>query len=85
MKTKLKVVDPVPLGFDVINRAKHYNVSPSGIECIEVVEHMNFCLGNAMKYIWRAGEKEDALQDLQKARYYIDREIKRITKNNNGT
>jgi hypothetical protein len=81
MKTKTPV-EP----FHPINRAQHYNVSPSGIECIEVVEHMNFCLGNAMKYIWRAGEKDkNALQDLQKARYYIEREIKRITKNHNTT
>jgi len=80
MKTKALAIEP----FHPVNRAKHYNVSPSGIECIEVVEHMNFCLGNAMKYIWRAGEKGDALQDLQKARYYIDREIKRITKNHNS-
>ncbi len=71
--------------FDPVKRARHYNVSPSGVECIEVVEHMNFCLGNAMKYIWRAGEKDDKLQDLQKARYYLDREIKRLTKvDNNG-
>jgi hypothetical protein len=38
---------------------------------------MNFCLGNAMKYIWRAGQKGDALEDLRKARFYLDREIKR--------
>ena len=41
---------------------------------------MNFCLGNAMKYIWRAGEKGDAIEDLQKAMWYLDREIGRLTK-----
>jgi hypothetical protein len=40
---------------------------------------MSFCLGNAVKYIWRADEKNDAVEDLRKARWYIDREIaKRI-------
>jgi hypothetical protein len=36
---------------------------------------MNFCLGNAMKYIWRAGLKQDAVEDLKKAVWYIEREI----------
>ena len=39
---------------------------------------MNFCLGNALKYLWRAGLKGDAVEDLKKARWYIDREIKRL-------
>lgn len=63
---------------DPINRPKHYTSHPSNIECIVVTEHMNFCLGNAIKYIWRAGLKDDGLQDLAKARYYIDREMDRI-------
>lgn len=53
----------------------HYRQHPSGIECIAITEHMGFCLGNAVKYIWRAGLKDDALTDLRKARWYIDREI----------
>jgi hypothetical protein len=81
----MKPIKKFPIKFDIINRARHYNVSPSGVECIEVIEHMNFCLGSAMKYIWRAGEKDGKLQDLQKARYYIDREIKRLTKADNNT
>jgi hypothetical protein len=48
------------------------------VETITVTEHMNFCLGNAMKYIWRAGQKGSALEDLRKARWYLDREIRRI-------
>jgi hypothetical protein len=59
---------------------KHYRKHPSGIECIQVTEHMNFCLGNAIKYIWRAGEKNDIIEDLNKAKWYIDREIERINK-----
>jgi hypothetical protein len=56
----------------------HYQWHPSGVEAIEITEHFGFCLGNSIKYIWRAGRKGDALEDLKKARYYIDREISRI-------
>ena len=66
--------------FDNVNRPKHYNAHPSGVEFIQVTEHMNFCRGNAMKYIWRAGEKGDELEDLKKARWYINREIERLEK-----
>jgi hypothetical protein len=56
----------------------HYRSHPSGIECIQVTEHMGFCLGNAIKYIWRAGLKQNAaVEDLKKAVWYIEREIKR--------
>jgi len=63
---------------DPVNSPKHYTSHPSGVECIQVTEHMNFCLGNAIKYIWRADLK-GGLEDLKKARWYIDREIKRRT------
>lgn len=63
---------------DPVNHPKHYTSHPSGIECITVTEHMNFNLGNAVKYIWRGEDKGNHLQDLQKARWYIDREIKRL-------
>jgi hypothetical protein len=57
----------------------HYKSHPSGIEVIEITEHMNFCLGNAIKYILRAGLKsQDATEDLKKAVWYINREIQRI-------
>ena len=55
----------------------HYKAHPSGIECIQVTEHMSFNLGNAIKYIWRAGLKDATKQDLEKAIWYINREIKR--------
>lgn len=61
---------------DNVNHPKHYNNHPSGIECIQVSEHMNFCLGNAIKYIWRADLK-NGLEDLEKAKWYIEREIQR--------
>lgn len=61
---------------DPVNHPKHYTDHPSGIECIQITEHMNFCLGNAVKYIWRAGLKSDnKIQDLEKAVWYIQREI----------
>ena len=66
---------------DNINHPQHYNNHPSGIECIQVTEHMNFCLGNAVKYIWRAGLKDtNKEKDLQKAIWYLNREIERVAK-----
>jgi hypothetical protein len=63
-----------------VNHPKHYTSHPSGVECIAITEHMNFCIGNAVKYLWRAGLKENQLEDLKKARWYIDREIQRLTR-----
>lgn len=65
---------------DSVNRPKHYISHPSGVDCIQITEHMNFCLGNAIKYIWRADLKEDAIEDLRKARWYIEREIEKRLK-----
>ena len=65
---------------DVVNNPKHYTSHPSGVDCIDITEHMNFCLGNALKYIWRADLKGDAIEDLQKAAWYINREIERRSK-----
>lgn len=64
---------------DDVNHPNHYCNHPSGIECIQITEHMNFCLGNAFKYIWRADLKhdDDGIKDLKKARWYLDREIQR--------
>jgi hypothetical protein len=63
---------------DMVNHPPHYTVHPSGIECIEVVEHYNFNVGNAIKYLWRHGDKGDPLEDLKKARWYVDREVQRL-------
>lgn len=60
---------------DMVDHPPHYTEHPSGVECIQITEHMGFCLGNAVKYIWRADLKGDAIEDLQKARWYLDREI----------
>ena len=62
-----------------IDHPHHYNKHPSGVECITIVEHYGFNLGNAIKYIWRAGLKsENVLEDLEKATWYIQREIARL-------
>jgi hypothetical protein len=64
---------------DVVNHPNHYTSHPSGVECIQVTEHMNFNLGNAVKYVWRADLKSDSpIEDLHKARWYIEREIQRL-------
>ena len=60
---------------DKVNHPKHYTAHPSGVECIEITEHMGFNLGNAIKYIWRADLKENTIEDLQKAKWYVEREI----------
>jgi hypothetical protein len=65
---------------ETVNHPPHYGKHPSGVECIQIVEHFNFCRGNAIKYIWRAGEKdpEKEIEDLEKARWYLDQEINRL-------
>ncbi len=65
---------------DPVNHPKHYTQHPSGVECITITEWMTFNLGNAVKYIWRAGDKGAQLEDLNKARWYLDREIARLSK-----
>jgi hypothetical protein len=62
---------------DPVNHPKHYTGHPSGVECIQITEHMGYCLGNAVKYIWRADLKGNAIEDLEKAKWYVEREIAR--------
>ena len=69
---------------DNVNHPKHYTNDPSGVECIQIARHRCFNIGNAIKYLWRAGRKDDAsltkkektIEDLQKAIFYIQDEIK---------
>lgn len=71
---------------DVVNHPRHYTSDPSGVECITITRHRNFNIGNAIKYLWRAGLKvmlgEDAkkkqIEDLKKAVFYINDEIGRL-------
>jgi hypothetical protein len=65
------------MSHDPVNHPKHYTNHPSGVECITITRHMGFNLGNAMKYIWRADLKDNAIQDLEKAAFYIKDEIER--------
>lgn len=62
-------------GQDTVNHPPHYTAHPSGVECVQVTEHMDFLTGNAVKYLWRAGLKGDELEDLRKAAWYIARRI----------
>ena len=66
---------------DPVNHPAHYTSHPSGVECIQITRWMNFNMGNAIKYIWRAGNKGNALEDLKKALWYLDDEIKRRESN----
>ena len=68
---------PDHLRIDNVCNPNHYCSHPSGIECIEITRHMNFCLGNAIKYIWRADLKDNAIEDLRKAVWYLEEELKR--------
>lgn len=63
---------------DKVNHPQHYN--QLDIECIEIIEHFNFCLGSAIKYIWRAEYKGNTIEDLKKAIWYLEREIERLEK-----
>ena len=72
-------VAPQPPKDDPVNHPTHYTAHPSGVECIQITEHMNFTLGDAVKYIWRADMK-NGVEDLKKAAWYIEREIQRRSK-----
>ena len=67
---------------DVVNHPKHYCRHPSGIECIEITRHHDFAVGNAIKYLWRAGLKDsdNEIQDLKKAIWYIQDKIAQLEK-----
>lgn len=71
---------------DSVNHPKHYCSHPSGIECIEITRHYNFDIGNAIKYLWRAGLKkeqglsdvEKEIEDCKKSIWYINDHIKHL-------
>lgn len=68
-----------PTESDMVNHPPHYNSHPSGIECITITRHMNFNLGNAIKYIWRCDLKsENPIEDLRKSIWYLQNEIDRL-------
>lgn len=60
-----------------VNHPTHYNKHPSGIECIDVIEHFSCNVANAIKYLWRADYKDATIEDLEKAVWYVKREIRK--------
>lgn len=68
-----------PENYDSVNRPSHYTEGRK-YEPINVIEDwkLDFCLGNALKYISRAGRKQDEIEDLKKAQWYIERKIKQL-------
>jgi hypothetical protein len=76
-----RILDEAGAARDMVNAPPHYRAHPSGVECITVTEHMSFNVGNAVKYLWRAGLKSpSAVEDLKKAAWYVNREIERLGK-----
>jgi hypothetical protein len=79
---------PVEQKKDNVNHPSHYTSHPSGVECIDIVRHYCFAVGNAIKYLWRAGLKGDAymtskekeIEDLNKAIWYIKDRIETLKK-----
>jgi hypothetical protein len=78
--TPMIVIPSPEVPNDPVNHPNHYTSHASGIEVIEITEHLNFCLGNAVKYILRAELKGKQIEDLKKAAWYINREIERLEK-----
>ena len=72
-----------PAESDPVNMPSHY--TKLKVECIEVTEHFGFCLGNVLKYVWRADYKGKPIEDLKKARFYLDREIARRERESSDT
>ncbi len=73
---------------DMVNHPSHYTAHPSGVECIDIIEHFCLLIGNAIKYLWRAGLKggpEKEIEDLEKAIFYIQRRIKNVRRDMEGS
>ena len=74
-----------------VNHPKHYNRHPSGIECIDIVRHYDFNIGNVIKYIWRAGlkheegmnDRDKQIEDMEKAMFYLKDEIEMLKRKRN--
>ena len=78
------LLDIERIEMDKINHPEHYN--QGDIECIDVIEllDLNFNLGNALKYIWRCDIKGSKKDDLKKAIWYLERELKPVKEGLNG-
>jgi len=64
---------------DMVNHPAHYTSHPSGVECVTITEHMDFLIGNVVKYAWRAGLKDGTakLTDLKKCLWYAARAVEK--------
>ena len=65
---------------ELVNHPQHYGGENNEYEAIKVIEawRLDFCLGNTVKYISRAGKKDDVIQDLKKAKWYLERKIDQL-------
>ncbi|AXN53539.1 nucleotide kinase [Gordonia phage Ronaldo] len=79
------------LDSDPVEHPNHYTGLPipcvhcgHNIECIDVAKHFNFSRGSALKYIWRADLKSNTIEDLRKAKQYLEFEIEKLEKELNG-
>lgn len=85
-KVLKEMLDKEEISTDNVNHPEQYTKHPSGIECIDIAKYYDFCIGNAFKYLWRAGLKKDAsledkqkeVEDLKKAIWYINKKIELI-------
>lgn len=80
MSKRIKITTPQGSATSKVDHPAHYNAHPAGVECIDIVEEFNFNVGNAIKYLWREGLKENSLDDLKKAAWLVNREIERRIK-----
>jgi hypothetical protein len=85
-KNNMENKDKQILKQDNVNHPKHYTSHPSGVECIDITRHYCFSIGNAIKYLWRAGlkkeegleDKQKEIEDLEKSIWYIKDRIKQL-------
>jgi len=71
-----------------VNHPKYYNQHPSGVECIDIIRHYSFNIGCVIKYLWRAGLKDEygmtakakELEDCEKAAWYLNDHIEQLKK-----
>lgn len=85
-KNNMENKDKQTLKQDNVNHPKHYTSHPSGVECIDITRHYCFSIGNAIKYLWRAGlkkeegleDKQKEIEDLEKSIWYIKDRIKQL-------
>ena len=79
--SQMKLIKDDEIG-DPVNHPDHYGKHPSGVESIEIVEEFGFLVGNAMKYLWRHEHKGKPIEDLEKAVWYIQRNIDKLKDEN---